>query len=524
MNKVTKIIIAGGGSSGWIAASYIFKALNFNVDITVIESPKIPKIGVGEATIPTIKEELFDFLQIPEKEWMPVCKGTYKLGIKFINWKRNASEGGDHYYHSFGEMPSCQNIPLSQIWMYHRHKGLKKPHDYSCYVTPAICDEYKSPRFLDDTKVVHYAYHFDALLIANFLQDWCVERGLNHIKDEIVNVELNEEGEIRSLIGENGQRYEADLYIDCTGFAGLLIEKALKEPWISFSDCLLTDSAVAINIPSDPGIEGIRPYTTATAFSSGWQWEIPLFGRSGNGYVYSSAFQSADEAEKEMRQFFGAKVAGLDARHIKFRSGRRRRSWVKNCISFGLASSFLEPLESTGLYFVYAALYQFMEYFPNKEIDPVLRDKFNEKAAYMVEDVRDFIVMHFCTSPREDTAFWRANKHELKIPESLQRILSLQKAGIPIKKSYANNEFLYASFEAGFDRFWTNSNYQCVLAGVGYLPTSYLPLLNHRADILMEAEQVFAGIETKSKLLSDQLPTQYEYLNHIYNNAAVLAR
>jgi len=524
MSKISKIIIAGGGSSGWMAASYIFKALDFNVDITVIESPTIPRIGVGEATIPTIKEELFDFLGIPEKDWMPACKAAYKLGIKFVNWNRSAAEGGDHYYHSFGEMPACSNIPLSQIWMYKRHKGFEKPHDYSCYVTPSICDQYRSPRFLDGAKAVHYAYHFDALLIANFLRDWCIDRGLKHIRDEIGRVELDEQGNIRSLIGHEGDRYEADLYIDCTGFAGLLIEKALQEPFLSFSDCLFTDSAVAMNFTSDPATEGIRPYTTATAFSSGWQWEIPLFGRSGNGYVYSSAFQSAEDAEREMRRFFGARAEGVEARHIKFRSGRRRRSWVKNCVSFGLASSFLEPLESTGLYFVYAALYQFMEYFPNKEIDPILRDKFNERVAYMVEDVRDFIVMHFCTSPREDTAYWRANKHELKIPDSLQRILSLQKAGIPIKKSYATDEFLYASFEAGFDRFWTNSNYQCVLAGVGYLPTSCQPLLNHRPDILREAELVFAEIETRSRLLTQQLPSQFEYLSHMYTDTAVLAR
>lgn len=521
MEKVQKIIIVGGGSSGWMAASYIFKALNFNIDLTLIESPRIPRIGVGEATIPTIKEELFDFLGISEEMWMPACKGTYKLGIKFSNWKRSPEKGGDHYYHSFGELPTCKNIPLSHIWMYKRYNGFKKPHDYSCYQTPAICDQYKSPKFLDGTKAVHYAYHFDALDVANFLKDWCVEKGLKYVRDEIVNVDLDEAGNIKSLLGQDGECYKADLFIDCSGFAGLLIEKALKEPLISFADCLLTDSAVAMNIPSDSEIEGIRPYTTATAFSSGWQWEIPLFGRSGNGYVYSSAFQTAEDAEKEIRKFFGAKADNVEARHIKFKSGRRRRSWVKNCVSFGLSSSFLEPLESTGLYFVYAALYQFMEYFPNKEIDPALRDKFNEKVAYMVEDVKDFIVMHFCTSPREDTAYWKANKYDLKIPESLQQILALQKAGSPIKKSYATDAFLYASFEAGFDRFWTNSNYQCVLSGVEYLPQSYLPLLGHRTDIIEEAEYLFSDIEAKSKFLTGQLPTQYKYLKQMYNSVQV---
>jgi tryptophan 7-halogenase len=522
-NKIEKIIIVGGGSSGWMAASYILKALNFNIDLTLIESPKIGKIGVGEATIPTIKEQLFDFLEIPEEEWMPSCKATYKLGIKFVNWKRSAKEGGDHYYHSFGEMPSCSNIPLSQLWAYWRTTGLETAHDYSCYVTPRICDGMRSPRFLDGKKVAHYAYHFDALDIANYLQEWCTKRGLQHVKDDIVNVRLDENGNIKSLLGEGGETYEADLYIDCTGFQGLLIEKALNEPHISFSDSLLTDRAVAINIPSDSEKDGIRPYTTATAFSSGWQWEIPLYGRSGNGYVYSSKFQTADSAELEMRKFFGAKADSLEARHIKFKSGRRRRSWVKNCVSFGLSSSFLEPLESTGLYFVYAALYQFMEYFPMKEIDPVLRDRFNERVAYMVDDVKDFILIHFCTSPRVDTPYWLANKHELKIPDSVREILALQKAGIPIKKGYTNDELLYASFEAGFDRFWTNSNYQCVLAGVDYLPERYLPLLDHRTDVVQESKKIFKEIELRSQMLTETLPSQYEYLTYLYKMNTVTA-
>lgn len=516
MEKIKKIIIVGGGSSGWIAASYIFKALNFNVDISLIESPTIPKIGVGEATIPTIKEELFDFLGIKEEEWMPYCNGTYKLGIRFANWKKCAAEGGDHYYHSFGEMPTCSNVPLSQIWMYKYNQMKIKPHDYACYTTPDLCDAKKSPKQLDGTKVAHYAYHFDASLVGDFLQDWCINRGLVHIKEDIVDVTLDEQGNIKSLLGKHGVLYEADLYLDCTGFAGLLIEKTLKEPLISFADCLFTDSAVAINTTSISEIEGIRPYTTATAFSSGWQWEIPQYNRAGNGYVYSSAFQTKDEAEKEMRLFFGSRVEKLDARHIQFKSGRRRRSWVKNCVSFGLSSSFLEPLESTGLYFVYAALYQFMEYFPNKDIDPILREKFNEKVAFMVEDVKDFIVMHFCTSPREDTPYWRANKNDVKISDSLKQILQLQKSGIPIKKSYANDAMLYSSFEAGFDRFWTNSNYQCVLAGVGYLPNFYLPLLDHRPDILKQGEKVFNQIANKSAALIAQLPSQYEYLSKVY--------
>ncbi|MBJ6763735.1 tryptophan 7-halogenase [Myxococcaceae bacterium JPH2] len=516
-NRVRKIIIVGGGSSGWMAAAYLHKALNFNANITLIESPRIPRIGVGEATIPTIKEELFDFLQIPEEEWMSECKATYKLGIRFQNWKKPAAQGGDHYYHNFGEMPEVKGIPLSHIWMYGRQKqGRTDSMEYACYPTSPICDALKSPRFMDGSKAVHYAYHFDALLMANYLKKWSIERGLTYISDDIVETPLTEDGSIKCLKGESGRVYEADLYIDCSGFAGLLIEKALGEPKITFHDSLLTDRAVAINIPSDSATEGIRPYTTASAFSSGWTWEIPLYGRSGNGYVYASAFQTPEEAEREVRAWFGKKADNLDVRHIQFISGRRRRSWVKNCVSFGLASSFLEPLESTGLYFVYAALYQLVACFPNKQIEPALRDKFNERVSYMVDDVRDFIVLHFCTSPRTDTPYWRANQNELKLPETLKEILELQRAGIPIRRSYASNDALYSSFEAGFDRFWTNSNFQSIFAGVGYLPRQPMPLLQHRNDILAEAERVFDDVRKKTSHMMARLPSQYDYLTALY--------
>lgn len=521
-NQVEKIIVVGGGSSGWISASYLAKALNHNVDITVIESDRIGKIGVGEATIPTIKEELFDFLQIPEEEWMPECGGSYKLAIKFANWKKSAKEGGDHYYHSFGELPTYDGIPITHLWINKHLKGFNEPMDYSCYSTPHICDNFKSPNYSNGKKAVHYAYHFDALKVADFLKRWSVKHGVNHVVDELVKADLHENGNIKSVTGKDGQVYEADLFVDCSGFAGFLIEKTLKEPVVSYGDSLITDSAVAINIPDDPEANNIRPYTSATALDAGWLWEIPLYDRSGNGYVYSSHFKSPDEAETEIREFFGPKVDNLDVRHIKFKSQRRRRSWVKNCICFGLSSSFLEPLESTGLYFVYAALYQFVQYFPDKDIDPALRDKFNERVAYMVEDVKDFIILHFHSSPRTDTDFWLANKHDIHVPDSLKEILALQKAGVPVNKSYHGNESLYSTLEASFDRFWTNSNFQCIFAGIDYLPSRPMPLLNHKKDLVEKAEVIFAKQKETTEKMLRELPTHYEYLEQMKRRSLAL--
>lgn len=518
-NMIRDIIVIGGGSSGWMSASYIAKSLNFKANITVIESPSIPRIGVGEATVPTIKTEFFDKLGIPESEWMPKCHATYKLSVKFLNWTKPIGTGTDYYYHNFGEIPSIEEIPLTHIWIKKRlENNYSTPFDYACFDMISACELKKSPKFLDGTPAQHYAYHFDALLVANFLKDWSVERGVTHVVENLVNTELDEQGHIQCVVGESGKKYYADLFIDCSGFTGFLIEKVLKEPIVSFEETLLTDRAVTINIPENPAVDGIRPYTSATAFNAGWLWEIPLFHRSGNGYVYSSQFISDDEAEREVRKFFGKKGEKADTRFVKFQSRRRRNSWVKNCVSIGLSSSFLEPLESTGIYFIYAALYQLMKNFPDKDINPAYRDKFNQKVRYMVEDVKNFIAMHFKTSPREDTPFWKANKYETKTPEFLELILSRQDAGIPIRKSHQSDNNLYNSFSARFENFWTNSSYQCILCGVNRLPQISLPILNYRDDIVEKAEEIFRNIEMNSKKYEKMLPTQYEYLKRQYQD------
>lgn len=523
LEKIQNIIVVGGGSSGWMAATYLLKALNSKVNITLIESETINRIGVGEATVPTIQSEFFDRLGMKEEDWMPHCKATYKLGVKFFNWKTPPEKGGDYYYHNFGEIPTIDEVPLTHIWIKkHLEENYQVPMAYACYSSLIACDLKKSPILLDGTPAQHYAYHFDALLLANFLRDWGKKQGIKHVIDNLTHTEQDEQGNIQCVVSESGKKYHADLFIDCSGFAGFLIEKTLHEPIVSFSDSLLTDRAVTINIPEpNPGVEGIRPYTSATAFKAGWLWEIPLFHRSGNGYVYSSEFTSDEEAEQEIREFFGEKADNLNARFIKFQSRRRRQSWVKNCVSIGLASSFLEPLESTGIYFIYAALYQLVRNFPNKQIDPTIRDRFNQKVAYMVEDVKNFIVMHFKTSPREDTPFWKANKYETKMPESLQLILDRQKAGLPIRQSHQENSQLYTSFSAQFENFWTNSNYQCILCGVDWLPNNSLPLLNYRQDIMDRGNQILMEVQAKSKQLADMLPSQYEYLKRIYTTEQI---
>ncbi len=327
--------------------------------------------------------------------------------------------------------------------------------------------------------------------------------------------QIDDTGAISGLKTQKGNTYSADLYLDCSGFRGLLINQALQEPFISYGDNLLCDRAVAAGLLTQDNDYNFRSYTTATALSSGWVWETPLYGRLGTGYVYSQSFLSPEEAEQEFRAFHGI-ADEVKVKHLKMRVGRNKRAWVKNCVSLGLACGFIEPLESTGIYFIYAALKQLVRYFPDKSLNPSLREKFNERIAYMMDDVRDFIVLHYCTTYREDTPFWKANKFDLKIPDSLQTLIEIYKAGSPIKIPYTTEFGYNQSFDAGFDRFWTNSNYLAILAGMNYLPDSILPILRHKQDSIDKAEIIFNSVQATTKTLLEELPSHYAYICNLY--------
>jgi flavin-dependent dehydrogenase len=515
-NKIQSIVIVGGGSTGWMAAAYLAKALQGSVNITLIESDRIPTVGVGEATVPSIRTEFFDFLELPESEWMPECTATFKIGIKYVNWAYPPSVTKNNtFYHIFGEAKECDGIPLTHYWLKKRLSGYERPMAHCCYPSQALCENYKSPKFLDGRVGANYAYHFDASLVAQFLTKWATKRGVVRVIDQVTDVVLDDTGAISCLKTQKGNTYTADLYLDCSGFRGLLINQALKEPFLSYSENLLCDSAVAAAIPTHDNDDNFRPYTTATALSSGWVWEIPQYGRLGTGYVYSQNFLSSEDAEREFRAFHGISDKDIPVKHLKMRVGRTKRAWAKNCVSLGLASGFIEPLESTGIYFIYAALKQLVRYFPDKSMNPNLRDKFNERIAYMVDDVRDFIVMHYCTTSREDTLFWKANKFELKIPESLQALLDVYRAGAPINIPYTDEYGYNQVFDAGFDRFWTNSNYLAILAGVNCLPDSALPILHHKQDSLEKAEVIFNAVQATTEKLLDELPSHYAYIKSL---------
>jgi tryptophan 7-halogenase len=521
-SKVENIVIVGGGTTGWMAAAYLVKALQGSVAITLIESDQIPTLGVGEATVPSIRTEFFDFLEISESEWMPQCNGTFKIGIKFANWAYSPhTTKNNEFHHIFGESKEYDDIPLTHYWLKKKLDGYDHPMSDCCYSSVAICESNKSPKFLDGTTGVNYAYHFDANLLARFLASWAVKKGVMRVVDKVVDVFLDNTGAINCLKTEKGDTHKADLYIDCSGFQGLLINQALKEPFISYSDSLLCDSAVAIPIKIENN-DGLRPYTTTTALSSGWAWEIPLYGRLGSGYVYSQKFLSPDEAEQELRKFHGSIADNIPAKHLKMRVGRNEHSWVKNCVSLGIANGFIEPLESTAIYFVYAALKHLIRYFPDKSMNNFLRDKYNERITFMIDDVRDFIVLHYCTTHREDTPFWKANKFDLKIPDTLKSLLEIYKLGVPINLPYTDETGYNHVFDSGFDRFWTNSNYMAILTGMNRLPNSASPILNHKPESICKAEKLFQAISNNTKKLLNELPSHYEYIRKLHLNQKFL--
>jgi tryptophan 6-halogenase len=281
------------------------------------------------------------------------------------------------------------------------------------------------------------------------------------------------------------------------------------------SDHLLCDSAVATSIPHDDASEGVEPYTSAIAMKSGWTWKIPMLDRFGTGYVYSSKFATQDEATEEFCQLWDLDPEKTKFNHVRFRVGRNERAWVKNVVSIGLSSCFLEPLESTGIYFITAAIYQLAKHFPDRSFNPALANRFNNEIEVMFDDTRDFIQAHFYYAPRNDTPFWRANK-ELTLPKNIQEKISAYKAGLPINSPITDESTYYGNFEAEFRNFWTNGSYYCIFAGLGLVPDAPLPALAHKPESVAGAEPLFDAVKRQQQNLLDTLPSAYDYLRRLH--------
>jgi tryptophan 6-halogenase len=513
---IQSVVILGGGTAGWMAASYLKRAFP-GVRFTLLEAASIPRIGVGEATVPNLQKVFFDFLGIPEDEWMRQCNAAFKTAVKFVNWRRPRAQGGDdHFYHTFGILPECGNVPLSHYWALERRAGLQLPFDYACYKEPPLLDAKLAPRFADGSKAMYYAWHFDAHRVAEYLKTVATGWGVEHVIDELERVKLAADGSVAAIHTRQGRVLTGDLFIDCSGFRSLLINKALGEPFIDMSDHLLCNSAVATSIPHDDEKHGIEPYTSSIALDSGWTWKIPMLGRFGTGYVYSSHFSSEARAVQELCELWKLDENKAELNKIRFRVGRNRRAWVKNCVGIGLSSCFVEPLESSGIYFIYAALYQLAKHFPDKSFNPVVIDRFNTEIETMFDDTRDFIQAHYLTTPREDTPFWRANKHDLVLSDDIKHKLETYHSGLPVNQPVTDENTYYSSFDAEFRNFWTNGSYYCILAGMGWEPRRTLPSIRYRPDATQQARGMFEAIAAEQARLGKTLPTNHAFLKQLH--------
>jgi 2-polyprenyl-6-methoxyphenol hydroxylase-like FAD-dependent oxidoreductase len=521
---IRSVLVVGGGTAGWMTAAYLVKAFGDSVKVTLLEAPTIAKIGVGEATVPNLQKVFFDFLGIPEETWMQEVNGSFKTAVKFVNWrKKKEGETANHFYHPFGILPNSDGIPLPQYW-YYLTRGQGEAVDYACFREPPLMDAKRSPKFMDGRRAVPHAWHFDAHLVADFLRRWATERGVVHVLDEVKHVTLSASGTIGAVHTTGERVLTADLFVDCTGFRGLLINKALGEPFIDMSGYLLCDSAVAAPVRHDDEKHDIEPYTSAIAMKAGWTWKIPMLSRFGTGYVYSSKFASVDEATRDFSALWGLDEEKTQFNKIRFRTGRNRRAWVGNCVSIGLSSCFLEPLESTGIYFITASIYQLAKHFPTRAFDSNLIDRFNREIEFMFDDSRDFIQAHYLTSTRDDSPFWLANKNDLILSDNIKEKIAIYRSGLPVNPPMSTEDDYYGSFDNEFHNFWTNGSYYCIFSGMGSMPDRPLGRISYRPGAVAEAQRIFMRIRDQQRELVRTLPSTYQYLRKFHEKTRSVER
>ena len=412
---IRNIVIVGGGTAGWMTAAALAKVLTGDWTIRLVESEEIGTVGVGEATIPPIKV-LNQTMGLDEAEFMRRTQGTFKLGIQFVDWARL----GRTYFHQFGPHGvQFDYSPLHQHWLKHRHEpGVPYIDEFSMAWAAASLNRFDKPT--QDPRLItshfDYAYHFDAGLYARFLRDVSERRGVKRVEGKIVDVALRaENGFVESVSLSDGRLIAGDLFIDCSGFRGLLIEETLKTGYDDWSHWLPCNRAVAV--PTESTAPAL-PYTRATAREAGWQWRIPLQHRVGNGYVYCSEFLSDDEAAAQLLKRLDGKPLNAP-RPLRFVTGRRRKLWNRNVVALGLSSGFLEPLESTSLHLVQSGISKLLALWPDLDFDPSVEVEYNRLSAQEFERVRDFIVLHYKLTQRDDSPLWRHTR-AMTVPDSLQ--------------------------------------------------------------------------------------------------------
>jgi tryptophan halogenase len=510
-DPIQTVTIVGGGTAGWMAAAALVRNLGKACEIRLIESEDIGTVGVGEATIPPIK--LFNaMLGLDEAEFMRETKGAYKLGIQFHHWKALDA----HYFHPFGVYGLKTDLGhFLQFWLRMKAEGGGDGIDeYSLCTLAAHAG--KMGKQSDDPNAVlanfGSAYHFDAGLYARYLRRYSEARGVKRIEGKIVEVlQHPETGFVTSVRLDRGEVVDGDLFIDCSGFRGLLIEGALKSGYDDWTHWLPADRAIAMpcahgkhDAKGDPVI---HPYTSSTSREAGWQWHIPLQHRVGNGYVYSSQFISDEDAERTLRANLEGEALA-EPNRLRFTTGRRKLFWNKNVVALGLASGFIEPLESTSIHLVQSGINKLLMHWPDRTFAPANIDAYNRRQHLDYERIRDFIILHYHATERNDTPLWRYTAN-MSIPDSLAHKIAVFRE----RGAFAN----------AAEEMFTPTSWMAVMMGQGIVPQSYDPLMELQdPQVLRDG---FARMKTLLKSLADDMPSQWEYLrrHNMLAEAAVAA-
>lgn len=455
-----EIVIVGGGTAGWIAANLLNASLKQDHNITLIESPNIPTIGVGEGSTPHLVQ-LFRTLGIAENEWMPRCFATYKNGIAFERW--SSSHRADSYFHPFSSGIDQNTAPAFLAMSEENRKGAGpwiNPSEY--FLTGALARLGKSPKTKPNAvhTPLNYGYHFDAAELATILKNNAKKQGVKHITDNVIRVTRNDDGDIASVVLSALAKINADFFIDCTGFHGLLIKQALAVPYVSYKKHLLNDSAIACGSTQS---STFATQTTSIAQDFGWTWHIPLQNRVGNGYVYSSEYADAKAIEQNLLQELGSAATGFTPRKIGFQPGRLEANWVQNCLSVGLSQGFIEPLEATALHLVQESVEKFISAYQAGNQTSQHREQYNQLISQRFDGIRDYILAHYLCSNRSDTEYWRYYQTLNDIPAPLANILDIWRQGGDIIKYIISN---------GLQAYYSPISWYCLLMGYDYYTTS----------------------------------------------------
>lgn len=491
MEALKKIVVVGGGSAGWIAASILGNQLKPDLcHIELVESEEIGTIGVGESTIPPFLE-LLASLKIDEKDFIQKTQASFKLGIQFTDWRTK----GESYFHPFGSITAgMDEYTFYQSWLRSQHQGETFGlQDFSPSSIMARHGRFFLPQNAERTPVAEarYALHLDASLAAKYLRQYAENCGVVRTEGKVMQVIKKNADRIEKIILNNGKEIEADFFIDCTGFHALLIEKNLGVSYCDWSNYLPCDRAIAVQTENTGTTV---PFTRATARDHGWTWRIPLQYRTGNGYVYASQFCSDDEAIGTLLNVVEGRLL-TEPRVIPFRTGVRSEVWRGNCLSVGLSAGFIEPLESTAIHLVVRGMVHFMRHFPDKDCDMALIKEYNRRITLDYEEIRDFIVLHYCLTEREDTPFWRWCKN-MRWPESLATMINYFK--------------LQGGLPEIIDPLFSPVSWRSVCEGMGLRPKKYSPLIEEFNSVDMLAHMNRYMKTTEEFIL--KLPTHDQFI------------